>query len=118
MNEEIFTQCYLDEDVNPVFVDVLRNAGFKVHSAAELKNIGLSDEAQLNIAISLQSTFITFDKRTFLEDSNAEEKDHFGIILIARRVSNLQIAAVADITIKKYLNYYTKEEFKKKVFYI
>lgn len=118
MSEEIFSKCYVDAHISRIFVNVLRKAGFTVQSSRELNNNRLNDEEQLDTAISLQSVFITLDKRTFLERSNALDKDHFGIIVIHRQLSKLQSAAAAELAIKKYLNHYTKDEFKNEIFYL
>ncbi len=87
MSEELFTRCYVEEGISAVFTKILRENGFIVNTAEELKKCGKSDEEHLDIAIGLESTLITTDKRTFIDDSNALHKNHFGIIILTTQVA-------------------------------
>lgn len=111
MSEELFACCYVEEGISPVFVEVLRKNGFIVKTAEELDARGKSDSEHLDIAIGLKSTLITVDKRTFLVDSKAEDRKHFGIILITRQFGDANANSAAEQVIKKFLNVYTKDEW-------
>lgn len=112
MTEDIFASCYVDECIGDAFVKALRSCGIKVKSAQESGATGFDDKAQLQIATVLQSVLITIDKRTFLQDSDALRKEHYGIIIILRQVGTINATAVAEEVFEKFLNIYPKDEWK------
>ena len=106
----MFAKCYTDADVNPLVASALRDLGIEVKTAVELKNRKLNDEEQLLVAMSLQSVIITRDKSTFLRDSGALEKDHFGIIIITEETRNDNSVHIAEELYDLFLNRYTADE--------
>ena len=115
---ELFTSCYVEEGISNVFVQVLRKKGFVVKTAEELNTIGASDYEHLSTAIDLKSTLITDDKKTFLIDSKATSREHYGIIIVSKQFSKTRAASAAKLAIDKYLNRYTKDEWKKLIVYL
>ena len=116
--DELFANCYIDEHISFVFSDELRAQGFAVKTAQELKMCAKDDKEQLDLAITLKSVLITMDKKTFIQDSNATGREHFGIILIQKELNSANAASAAKQVIDKYLNRYTKDEWKRLVVYL
>jgi hypothetical protein len=74
---------------------------------------------KLLIAIKLKRLIISNDKNTFLNNSKANSKDHFGIILITRQHTTItSINKLTNDLINKYLNKYTADEFKNLIVYL
>jgi hypothetical protein len=74
----------LDEDVHLGMGLALRQRGYDVVHAQELKRKGLSDAAQLACAVDHQRCLFTFNVRDFviLHNQYMEgKKDHWGIIV-------------------------------------
>lgn len=93
--EKFYLSLYLDEDVSPVIGRILRNHGFDACCASEIGKLGKTDGQQLAYAISQGKTFITHNKRDFLRIHQAylsKGKKHSGIILMARRQNNYEVA--------------------------
>jgi predicted nuclease of predicted toxin-antitoxin system len=77
-------QLYLDEDVDPLLAQVLRNRGIDCLSTQEANNRGKSDKDQLAFAVNHGRAFLTFNVRDFVQISQnyaVEGKKHSGIIL-------------------------------------
>lgn len=77
-------QLYLDEDVDPLLAQVLRNRGVNCLSTQEAQNRGKSDKDQLSFAVNQGRAFLTFNVRDFVQISQnyaIEGKKHSGIIL-------------------------------------
>ena len=77
-------QLYLDEDVDPLLAQVLRNRGIDCLSTQEANNCGKSDKDQLAFAVNHGRAFLTFNVRDFVQISQnyaVEGKKHSGIIL-------------------------------------
>lgn len=77
-------KIYLDENVHKQVASSLRLRGYSVISAHEEENWGLSDQEQLEVAITRESAIFTFDPRDFIllhKEYIQERKDHYGIII-------------------------------------
>lgn len=65
---------YLDESVNIAVVNGLRRRGIEVVSAAEVHNLGLSDDAQLKYAVNNDLVIVTHDADFLSIAINLEHK--------------------------------------------
>lgn len=77
-------RLYLDEDVDPLLAQVLRDRGIDCLSTQETKNCGNPDRAQLTFAATHTRTILTFNVKDFAKLSQrylAEGNTHSGIIL-------------------------------------
>ena len=77
-------KIYLDEDVHQKAAYSLRTKGFDVLSTVEVDNRGLSDEEQLEFAVSQKRTIFSFNIRDFIrlhEEYLETDREHFGIII-------------------------------------
>ena len=75
---------YLDEDVDPLLAQVLRDRNVDCISTYEVKNQGLSDRDQLAFAIRNERTIISFNVKDFVflaRSFSQEGKSHKGIIV-------------------------------------
>src|SRR3989344_9024648 len=115
MTQELFASCYVDECLGGIFVQELRKNGFTVRTAKEEGLVGAKDNDVLTTAICLKSVLITIDKRTFLDDSEAKSREHYGIIIITKQLDATNSAAAAREVIKLFLNTYAKDEWKNQV---
>ena len=102
MSEELFAKCYVDEGFSRIFSNSLRAEGFDVKTVNDLRTFGMKDAQQLDIAIEHKRVLITKDKRTFVKESEAKIKPHFGVIVIMEEISDANGAAVAKEVIKRY----------------
>ncbi len=97
----------------------LKEKKFEVISAHDLGAKGLNDEQQLKIAINHRSLLITNNKRDFLEESKANQEEHFGIIIITHQHKTISgLYNLAKMVFDQYLNWYTAEEFRNFVIYL
>lgn len=72
---------YTDENVECVIAEGLKRRNIEAISANDVKNLGLSDEQQLEYAVSIKACFFTYDT-DFLGIAKRwanEGKEHFGI---------------------------------------
>jgi len=75
---------YLDEDVDPLLAQVLRDRGFDCISAREARNLDRSDREQLAFASSQGRAILTFNVRDFVRlaaESTASGRRHSGIVV-------------------------------------
>jgi hypothetical protein len=80
----LFIALYTDADVNQELALQLRQQGFDAVSARDLGHYRLTDEAQLDYAISQQRTILTFNIKHFVplfERYWSQGTDHYGIIV-------------------------------------
>jgi predicted nuclease of predicted toxin-antitoxin system len=101
---------YLDEDVDPLLAQVLRDRGFDCVSAREARNLGRSDREQLAIASSQKRAILTFNVRDFVRlaaECILSGRHHAGIIvsdhlpfreLLRRMLALLQRHPQTDLT--------------------
>ncbi len=105
MEDQLFVKIYVDEDIHPLLAKFLRQQGFDAISAHEINATGLNDKDQLNLAIAQQRVLISYNKRNFLQDSKAEQNNHFGIILITTQRKTIKdLNKLTKEIINKYLN--------------
>ena len=77
-------KIYLDEDVHQKVAYSLRAKGFDILSTVETHNRSLSEREQLEYAISLKRTILTFNIRDYIKlhkEYMTEGREHFGIII-------------------------------------
>ena len=77
-------KLYLDEDVDPLLAEVLRDRGFDCISTHEVNNRGRSDLDQLAFAAGQGRAILTFNVRDFVrlaQEFDAAGKSHKGIIV-------------------------------------
>lgn len=101
---------YLDEDVDPLLAQVLRDRGIDCVSAKEARNLGRSDRDQLTFATNQGRAILTLNVRDFVRlatESASSGRHHTGIIvsdhlpfreLLRRVVVLLQRHAQTDLT--------------------
>jgi len=80
----LFARLYLDEDVHKRVANALRMRGFDVVSAHETGQRGMTDQQQLDYAISQGRALVTFNVVDYVKLNNeyvASGKKHYGIIL-------------------------------------
>jgi predicted nuclease of predicted toxin-antitoxin system len=83
-NARLFAKLYLDEDVHRRVANALRIRGFDVVSAHEVGRRGVTDQQQLDYAISQERSLVTFNVVDYVKLNNeyiASGKRHYGIIL-------------------------------------
>jgi hypothetical protein len=88
-NDHLFIGLYLDEDVYKKAAIELRRKGFDVVSAHEIGNRGLSDQDQLEYAISQKRTIFSFNVSDFTKlhrEYVLISKEHYGIV-VSKRLS-------------------------------
>lgn len=77
-------RLYLDEDVDPLLAQVLRDRGVDCLSTQEARNLGQSDSDQLSFALGQGRTILTFNVKDFVRLASefaAEGSLHNGIIV-------------------------------------
>lgn len=112
----LFTELYTDEDVDVLLADLLRARGFKATTTVEAGKTGSSDEEQLAYAVSIESALLTHNRVDFERLARryfSEGREHFGIIIAARRPIQELLRRVLAI-----LNQVTADEMKNQVRYI
>ena len=78
-------KLYLDEDINPQLARDLRNRGYDAVSTNEAKNLGLSDQEQLDYARAHGRALLTHNRNDFLEIASAfatKGTTHYGILYV------------------------------------
>ncbi len=84
---KLFITLYADEDVHKAFAKEIRRHGYDATSVDEENQRGVSDEKQLEYAISQGRTFLTHNQKHFEpmhEKWMKEGREHAGIILSPR----------------------------------
>ena len=77
-------KLFLDEDIHTSLSHALRQRGFNVVHAQDLKRKGKSDSEQLAFAVQEERCFLTFNVRDFValhNQSVGQNKEHWGIIV-------------------------------------
>jgi predicted nuclease of predicted toxin-antitoxin system len=116
MNDSIFIQLYLDEDVDILVGTLLEARGFTVITTRDAGQISKSDDEQLAYAIAENKTLLTHNRVDFealAKTYFAEGKTHQGII-IATRHSPYEIIRRLLII----LNNVTADEMNNQLVYI
>lgn len=78
MEDKGQVKVYLDEDVQPLLAQVLRERAYDVISCIEMNLVGLSDEKQLLQAISLKRAILTHNIRDFVRLHKEHYQSHYG----------------------------------------
>ncbi len=103
----LFITLYTDADVGPDLAKQLRERGFDAVSALELGRYQLSDQEQINYAVSEKRAILTFNVKHFtplFEEYCNTGKEHYGVIVsdqiafgeLLRRTLNLLNTVTAD----------------------
>jgi len=77
-------KLFLDEDIQMGLSHALRQRGFDVVHAQDLKRKGKSDREQLEFAVQEERCFMTFNVRDFVKLHNqyvGKNLEHWGIIV-------------------------------------
>jgi len=77
-------KLFLDEDIHTSLSHALRQRGFNVVHAQDLKRKGKTDSEQLAFAVQEERCFLTFNVRDFVNLHNqyvGQNKAHWGIIV-------------------------------------
>ena len=61
----LFIELYLDEDVSALVADLIRARGFVALTTPEAGQIGVSDAAQLEYAVSQRKALLTHNRADF-----------------------------------------------------
>jgi len=109
-------KVYLDEDVNSIVAAMLRAEGIFAQTVTELGRKSLSDDQQLEFAVSNQSLIVTHNRVDFeqlaVEYFN-ENKNHYGIV-----ISTFKPPRAIAYDLIELLERFSVEEFKNQIFYI
>jgi predicted nuclease of predicted toxin-antitoxin system len=92
-------KVYLDEDLSPTVVVILRDAGIDAVGALDVGNLQLDDRAQLAWATRHGRTIITANVRDFVRlahEAVATNTPHAGILLIPSSFAGHEFRAIAD----------------------
>jgi predicted nuclease of predicted toxin-antitoxin system len=95
LEEKLFASLYFDEDVSAIVARILRNRGFDVACAHEVGMLGAKDQMQLAYAVERRRTFVTHNKKHFIQWHNRYVnlgQRHYGIIIATRRRNNYEVA--------------------------
>jgi hypothetical protein len=112
----LFIELYLDEDVDVLLAELLRDRGFVAITTREAGQLGVDDTAQLAYAVSQQKTFFTHNRADFealAQTYFRAGQSHYGII-IATRHDRYQLARRALVI----LNQVTADELENQLRYI
>ncbi len=77
-------KLFLDEDIHTGLSHALRQRGYDVVHAQDLKRKGKSDSEQLAFAVQEERCLVTFNVRDFVHLHNeyaAQNREHWGIIV-------------------------------------
>jgi hypothetical protein len=83
-----FISLYLDEDVSVLIAKLVRSRGYSVLTTQEARQLGRSDEDQLDFAHQQQLAMLTHNRDDFAQlgtEYFASGKSHSGIIIAVRR---------------------------------
>ena len=112
----MFIKIYLDENISFVLGEILRSRGFETVTAQEAGNKGLSDEKQLEFALTNGMSILTHDRIDFedlAKDYFASGKTHHGIIIAYPRKPNIIAERLSLV-----LNRITADEMTNQIIYI
>lgn len=112
----LFAEVYLDEDVSVLVGDLLRARGFHASTTRDAGNLGKNDTEQLDYATSHGLALLTHDRsdfETIHRQYVAKGKNHWGIIVAARRSPHLIVA-----NLLRLLDKLTADELRDQLLYI
>ena len=119
MNNEynrLFAKLYLDEDVHKRVANALRIRGFDVVSAHEIETRSISDQQQLDYAISQERSLVSFNISDYVKihkEYMIFGKNHYGIILLEQ----LPIGEVIN-RLLELLNKFTVDELEDNLWWL
>ena len=106
-------KLFLDEDIHTGLSHALRQRGYDVVHAQDLKRKGKSDSEQLTFAVQEERCLVTFNVRDFIHLYNQyarENKEHWGII-VSRQ---MPIGETLRRLLKK-VGLATRDDFKNRI---
>jgi predicted nuclease of predicted toxin-antitoxin system len=106
-------KLFLDEDIHTGLSHALRQRGFDVVHAQDLKRKGKSDSEQLAFAVQEERCFVTFNVRDFVNLHNqyvGQNQEHWGII-VSRQIA---IGETLRRLLKK-IGFATRADFKNRI---
>lgn len=112
----LFTELYLDEDVDVLVAALLRAQGFTVVTTHEAGQKGSDDDEQLAYAVSRRQTLLTHNRDHFAALAQryfANGAKHYGVIIAVRRPPQEIMRRLLPI-----LNQRTADEMENQVCYI
>ncbi len=102
---------YLDEDVDVLIADLLRNQGFAVTTTLDAGNIAWTDDEQLAYATDRRMVILTHNRNDFQQlahDYFIRSIHHTGIIIAVRRspyaIAARLVAVINQITADEMIN--------------
>jgi len=113
---KLFAEVYLDEDVSVLIATLLQARGFKSITARDEGKPNEDDPIQLAYAASIGHCLVTHNRVHFErvhEEYLASGKQHFGIIVAARRRPHEVARRLAGL-----LNTLTADQFENQLFYV
>jgi len=106
-------KLFLDEDIHTGLSHALRQRGYNVVHAQDLKRKGKSDSEQLAFAVQKERCLVTFNVRDFVHLHNeyaAQNREHWGII-----VSRQMPIGETLRRLLKRVGLATREDFKNRI---
>ncbi len=106
-------KLFLDEDIHTGLSHALRQRGYDVIHAQDLKRKGKSDSEQLAFAVQEERCLVTFNIRDFVKLHNLyaqQNREHWGII-VARQ---MPIGEALRRLLKK-IGLATQEDFRTRI---
>ncbi len=79
---------YFDEDVSVKIASNLQNRGFDILTTLEAKNLGTTDEKQLEFSAKVERVFVTHNIKHFIALHSkylSQGKSHYGIVVAVRQ---------------------------------
>ncbi|WP_297631552.1 DUF5615 family PIN-like protein [Caldilinea sp.] len=96
----LYMRLYFDEDVSVEIAANLRSRGFDVLTVRDAGRLRLADEEQLAFAVEQRRAMVTHNRIDFEllhQQYFAEQRLHFGIIIVKRRPDDF-------VVVRKLLN--------------
>lgn len=115
----LFVALYLDEDINRVIAQLLREQGYHALSAHDVEMGEKTDEEQLTYAVEHKMTILVYNRDDFLEIDatwRAAQRTHYGI-LITPQFSTRQTGEFMR-RLLNFLNQITTDEMMNLVRYL
>lgn len=113
----IFVNLYFDEDVSVILAEILSSHGFDVLTTRDARNLGNSDEAQLQFSTAQNRAILTHNRRDFERlhtQALQDQRHHSGIFIVNRHPSDWELSK----RMFKVLNTFTSDEVTNQLFYV
>ena len=110
-------KIYTDENVERAIAEGLKRRNIIAISANEAGNLGLSDEEQLEFAVSEGACLFTYDLDFFESNTrwNAQGREHYGIIYVHPLNANIG-ECIKKLTL--YAKVYEKDELRNRILFL